>query len=369
MSLGPRRQDPIAVHEVPLRHHDRLIAAGQRLGGVGSVSGFPSMDVLRGSIQPRRTGAPAVSSAFTRRRRESGCARARAAGWPAREGQQTGASAAAARYAERAAWAARMDFDVIILGGGVNGTGTARDCAMRGLRVLLLEKADYGVGASGNSSGMIHGGIRYMLSDRHVTALACRDLHIQRIAPHLLFRIPFLLPFTTRKEGATLRDRAAWYATEVYVGTYDLFQLLEAREALDVLHRRRALPARAGPSPRAPRGGDARRVGHRRNLALALERALGAGARRRAPDLDRGALYTEGGACEASAIVTCSLARRGGARAGRVQRDRGVVARARAAERRGGPDASGERRPPSRSTGATPTTASSSRRWTGGGCS
>jgi glycerol-3-phosphate dehydrogenase len=121
-----------------------------------------------------------------------------------------------------------MDFDVIILGGGVNGTGTARDCAMRGLRVLLLEKADYGVGASGNSSGMIHGGIRYMLSDRHVTALACRDSgYIQRIAPHLLFRIPFLLPFTTRKEGATLRDRAAWYATEVYVGTYDLFQPLK----------------------------------------------------------------------------------------------------------------------------------------------
>jgi glycerol-3-phosphate dehydrogenase len=121
-----------------------------------------------------------------------------------------------------------MDFDVIILGGGVNGTGTARDCAMRGLRVLLLEKADFGVGASGNSSGMIHGGIRYMLSDRHVTALACRDSgYIQRIAPHLLFRIPFLLPFTSRREGATLRDRAAWYATEVYVGTYDLFQPLK----------------------------------------------------------------------------------------------------------------------------------------------
>jgi glycerol-3-phosphate dehydrogenase len=136
-----------------------------------------------------------------------------------------------------------MDFDVIILGGGVNGTGTARDCAMRGLRVLLLEKADFGVGASGNSSGMIHGGIRYMLSDRHVTALACRDSgYIQRIAPHLLFRIPFLLPFTTRKQGATLRDRAAWYATEVYVGTYDLFQPLKrgkpsTRLSADELYR------------------------------------------------------------------------------------------------------------------------------------
>jgi len=121
-----------------------------------------------------------------------------------------------------------VDFDVIVLGGGANGTGVARDCAMRGLRVLLLEKADFGVGASGNSSGMIHGGIRYMLSDRHVTALACLDSgYIQRIAPHLLFRIPFLMPFASRKEGASLYERAVWYATEVYVGTYDLYQPLK----------------------------------------------------------------------------------------------------------------------------------------------
>jgi glycerol-3-phosphate dehydrogenase len=119
-------------------------------------------------------------------------------------------------------------YDVIVLGGGVNGTGVARDCAMRGLGVLLLEKADFGVGASGNSSGMIHGGIRYMLTDRKVTALACRDSgYIQRIAPHLLFRIPFLMPFSSRAEEATLVERATWYATEVYVGTYDLYQPLK----------------------------------------------------------------------------------------------------------------------------------------------
>jgi glycerol-3-phosphate dehydrogenase len=121
-----------------------------------------------------------------------------------------------------------MRYDVIILGGGVNGAGVARDCAMRGLSALLLEKADFGVGASGNSSGMIHGGIRYMLTDRKVTELSCRDSgYIQRIAPHLLFRIPFLIPFASRKEGATLRDRAEWYAMEVYVGTYDLYQPLK----------------------------------------------------------------------------------------------------------------------------------------------
>lgn len=118
--------------------------------------------------------------------------------------------------------------DVVILGGGVNGAGAARDCAMRGLSVLLLEKRDLACGASGASSGMIHGGIRYMTSDRQVTALACRDAGaIRRIAPHLVFRIPFLMPFASKGEGATLAERAAWYAAEVYVGAYDLFQPLK----------------------------------------------------------------------------------------------------------------------------------------------
>ncbi|MFO0581868.1 MAG: glycerol-3-phosphate dehydrogenase/oxidase [Anaeromyxobacter sp.] len=122
----------------------------------------------------------------------------------------------------------RDHFDVIVLGGGANGAGVARDCALRGLSVLLVERADFGVGATGNSSGMIHGGIRYMLSGRAVTALACRDSgYIQRIAPHLLFRIPFLMPFASKGEAATLYERAAWYATEVYVGTYDQFQPLK----------------------------------------------------------------------------------------------------------------------------------------------
>ncbi|HTP50537.1 MAG TPA: glycerol-3-phosphate dehydrogenase/oxidase [Anaeromyxobacteraceae bacterium] len=122
----------------------------------------------------------------------------------------------------------RKSYDVVVLGGGVNGAGTARDCAMRGLSVLLLEKRDLASGASGASSGMIHGGIRYMLSDRKVTELACRDAgYIRRIAPHLVFRIPFLMPFASRAEEASLAERAAWYATEVYVGTYDLYQPLK----------------------------------------------------------------------------------------------------------------------------------------------
>jgi glycerol-3-phosphate dehydrogenase len=119
-------------------------------------------------------------------------------------------------------------YDVIILGGGVNGLGTARDCAQRGLSVLLLEKGDLASGASGGNSGMIHGGPRYMLTDPAVTRLSCQDSgYIQRIAPHLLFRIPVLLPFTSKRAAPSLYERAYHYATEVFFSTYDRFQPLK----------------------------------------------------------------------------------------------------------------------------------------------
>src|SRR5713101_8541287 len=82
-------------------------------------------------------------------------------------------------------------YDLLVIGGGVNGTGIARDAAMRGLRTMLVEKKDFAAGSSGANSGMIHGGIRYLIDDPQVTRLACLDSgYIQRIAPHLLFRIP-----------------------------------------------------------------------------------------------------------------------------------------------------------------------------------
>lgn len=92
-----------------------------------------------------------------------------------------------------------VSFDVIIIGGGVNGTGTARDCALRGLKTLLIEKKDLSGGTSGASSGMIHGGLRYLLHDVKTTKKSCQDSgYIQKIAPFLLFRIPFL--FLVKKD-------------------------------------------------------------------------------------------------------------------------------------------------------------------------
>src|SRR5215472_12002618 len=117
-------------------------------------------------------------------------------------------------------------FDLIVIGGGVNGTGIARDAAMRGLKTLMLEKKDVACGASGANSGMIHGGIRYLRYDREVTELASIDSgYIRRIIPHLLFRIPFLFPLTARDvQHPNSRERFLSYGTEVYLGAYDLYQ-------------------------------------------------------------------------------------------------------------------------------------------------
>jgi glycerol-3-phosphate dehydrogenase len=117
-------------------------------------------------------------------------------------------------------------FDVIVIGGGVNGTGIARDCAMRGLSTLLVEKRDFAAGSSGANSGMIHGGIRYLEHDPAVTRLSCLDSgYIQRIAPHLLFRIPFIYPVKNRGRG--LMERAFLYGAEVYFEAYDRYQPLK----------------------------------------------------------------------------------------------------------------------------------------------
>lgn len=101
-----------------------------------------------------------------------------------------------------------MGYDVIIVGGGVNGLGAARDAAQRGLRVLLLEKGDLAGGASGGGSGLLHGGPRALRADPGAARRAREAAAwLQRAAPHLLARVPLLLPFATAADEA---DGAAW---------------------------------------------------------------------------------------------------------------------------------------------------------------
>ena len=56
----------------------------------------------------------------------------------------------------------QQEYDVIIIGGGINGAGVARDAALRGLKTILLEKSDFASGSSSWSSRLIHGGLRYL---------------------------------------------------------------------------------------------------------------------------------------------------------------------------------------------------------------
>ncbi|WP_347352222.1 glycerol-3-phosphate dehydrogenase/oxidase [Intrasporangium sp.] len=91
--------------------------------------------------------------------------------------------------------------DVLVIGGGVTGAGTALDAATRGLSVALVEQRDFASGTSSRSSKLFHGGLRYleqMNFDLVREALRERELMLTRIAPHLVRPIPFLYPLTGR---------------------------------------------------------------------------------------------------------------------------------------------------------------------------
>jgi glycerol-3-phosphate dehydrogenase len=87
--------------------------------------------------------------------------------------------------------------DVLVIGGGITGAGTALDAASRGLRVGLVESRDLAAGTSSRSSKLIHGGLRYLeQGDFKLVkeALRERDLLVSRLAPHLVRPVPFLYP-------------------------------------------------------------------------------------------------------------------------------------------------------------------------------
>ncbi len=107
--------------------------------------------------------------------------------------------------AERAAALDRMgggeEFDVVVVGAGIVGAGAALDAATRGLSVAVVEARDFASGTSSRSSKLIHGGLRYLEQynfDLVREALTERGLLLQRIAPHLVRPVPFLLPTTHR---------------------------------------------------------------------------------------------------------------------------------------------------------------------------
>ena len=77
------------------------------------------------------------------------------------------------------------EYDVIIVGGGITGAGTARDCAIRGLKVLLVERHDIATGATGRNHGLLHSGARYAVTDKE-SAEECikENMILRKIARH-----------------------------------------------------------------------------------------------------------------------------------------------------------------------------------------
>jgi glycerol-3-phosphate dehydrogenase len=98
-----------------------------------------------------------------------------------------------------------MEYDLLVIGGGINGAGIARDAAGRGLRVLLCEKDDFAQGTSSRSSKLIHGGLRYLEHrEFRLVREALREREVLlRAAPHLVWPLRFVLP---HGEG----QRPAW---------------------------------------------------------------------------------------------------------------------------------------------------------------
>ena len=87
-------------------------------------------------------------------------------------------------------------FDLLVVGGGITGAGIARDAAMRGFKVALIDKGDFASGTSSKSSKLVHGGVRYMeLFEFGLVAEASRERRtLWNIAPNLVRPLPFVFP-------------------------------------------------------------------------------------------------------------------------------------------------------------------------------
>jgi glycerol-3-phosphate dehydrogenase len=108
---------------------------------------------------------------------------------------------------------AAPDYDLVVIGGGITGTGIARDAALRGVKVALFEKGDYASGTSSKSSKLVHGGLRYLEhGEIGLVFESVSERRVQtRVAPHLVRPLPFLIPiYKGAKPGLELMNVGLW---------------------------------------------------------------------------------------------------------------------------------------------------------------
>ncbi|MDQ3043620.1 MAG: glycerol-3-phosphate dehydrogenase [Chloroflexota bacterium] len=134
--------------------------------------------------------------------------------------------------------------DLIVIGAGINGAGIARDAALRGLRVLLVDKGDIASGTTSWSSRLIHGGLRYL---EHFEIGLVRESLRERerlltIAPHLVKPLPLLLPIYKRHRHGPRLIRAGMVA-------YDLLSFDKSLDRHQMLSREATLQRSPGLNP------------------------------------------------------------------------------------------------------------------------
>lgn len=116
-------------------------------------------------------------------------------------------------------------FDIVIIGGGINGAGIARDAASRGMSVALVEASDFASGTSSRSSKLIHGGIRYLENrEFHLVYEALRERNkLFTIAPHLVHHLRFLIPIYQK-------SRVGMFKMGLGMWLYDALALFQTPE-------------------------------------------------------------------------------------------------------------------------------------------
>jgi len=127
-------------------------------------------------------------------------------------------------------------FDLLVIGGGIVGTGIARDAAFRGLRTLLIEKEDFAYGTTSRSTRLIHGGLRYLR--RLEFKLVRQDMRereiLLRIAPHLVHPLPFLIPVTRLMDRVTMALAVKLYDILAFDKSLPSCRPLSRRETLEM---------------------------------------------------------------------------------------------------------------------------------------
>ncbi len=140
-------------------------------------------------------------------------------------------------------------FDLAIIGGGVNGAATARDAALRGLKVALVEASDFASGTSSRSSKLIHGGLRYLKQGEWKLVREARRERrlLLQLAPHLARPLPFCLPIFSGDPYSPLEIRLGLWLYDLLgnLGPRDRHRMIPPAEALREMPRLRAEGLRA----------------------------------------------------------------------------------------------------------------------------